>query len=142
MNIAAKPRKKDKKIAAKRKTAKGKHFAEPLRIARASGNPLDPNHVIFYQQDYERTFNAIQKKLGIDDSTALTEEQADRFNALLGRCERIIRARYPTIGLVKWQAYTQLKRKMKYYGAPILVSIEASSGKLCYIVMDEAEGRV
>lgn len=115
---------------------------QPLRMARVSGEPIYPEHITLYKADFARVYDAVQAKLGKTDVSIWTAAESERANKLLQRCERIIRARYPTVIEQRWMSYTEMKRKIKFFGAPIMLSVEASSGFLCYLIADEAEYKV
>jgi hypothetical protein len=108
-----------------------------LRVARQSGAPLDPNHIKLYNQDFALLFDSIQEKLHVTDATALTEEQANLFNQMLEDGDKQLREKYPAIEHWHFLSYGKMQRKIKFYGCPIMVSVEASSGNLCYILVDE-----
>lgn len=121
---------------------KGSKRGARVRMARASGDPIAPEHIELYKAEYSRIFDKVLAHCGCDEKTAFTNEQADRVNKLLGRCERIIRARYPTVRIVKWMPYMKLRQLMRRMGAPILITEEAHSGNLAYIIMDVEQGMI
>lgn len=116
----------------------GKRGAK-LRIARMSGEPLAPEHIELYKREYTAVYDKVQGRFNKTDTSVWNEEEADRANKLLQRCERIIRARYPTVGVTRWLTYSQLKRKMRYYGCPIQITEEMHSGNLAYVIVDIKE---
>ncbi len=109
-----------------------------VRLMRASGRPLDPNHVILYQSEFASVYDKIQARFGATDTTIWKPEDAERAQKLLERCDLIIRGRYPHIVEEPYPTYAKLQRKIKHYNAEIVFSLEPSSGNLVMVIMDEA----
>lgn len=110
---------------------------KPLQVVRQSGLPIEPSHLKQYSNDYAKMFDKVLAHVGVDDGTSLSEEQANRINKLLTRCDRMILRYYPVVAHWPLLSYMQYKSKIKEYGANILVSMERSTGYLCYIIMDQ-----
>jgi len=105
---------------------------------RASGRPLSPEHVLFYQKEFTGLYDKIQARFGMTDSSIWKPEDAARAQKLLERCDRIIRARYLHVENIQWPTYGRLIKMIKRYNAEIVCSLEASSGNLVLVIMDEA----
>lgn len=110
---------------------------QPLRVVRQSGLPVLPQHLKSYETEYRLTFDKIQSKLGVTDSSILTQEQAERFTKLLNRCDRLLLRYYPVVQEWPFLTYTQYKKKITEYDCNILITMEKTTGHLCYILMDE-----
>lgn len=107
-----------------------------LRLIRATGRPLEPTHILRYQNEFANVYDKIQARFNMTDTSIWKPEDAERAQKLLERCDRIIRAQFPHTRVVRYPTYAQLVRMIKFYNAEIVFSLEPSSGDLVMVIQD------
>lgn len=107
-----------------------------VKVQRASGYPVNLEDIEKYQQEYREIYDKVCKKLGIDDKTMPTEEQAERCERLITRATKMMARKYPNIR--EWDfiaSKKEWKEKIKTHG-PIALALDLEGKDLVYVIMD------
>lgn len=106
-----------------------------LEICRVSGLPVKIADIDAYNAEFSAVYDRVQKKLGINDGTALSQEMAGRMNRLLTRIQRTLLRKFPVVEQIEYPKSARAWKKMlEQYGA--LALARTQSNKLAVVILD------
>jgi hypothetical protein len=107
-----------------------------LRVLRATGNPIEPEHIEQFKQEFKILYDRVLGRIGLTERSVPTPEQAARADRILQRCERLLLRKYPSEA--KWpfmQSFEEVRERVKKYGA-VAVLTDPETQDLVYVILD------
>lgn len=107
-----------------------------IKVYRASGNPVNLEHVNLFREEHEQFYDKVVKKFNIKETDKLSPEMSERLSKLFKRKENFLMKKYPLEA--DWPEITtekEWKEKVKQYGN-IMVSRDVSKDTLIYVIFD------
>jgi hypothetical protein len=107
-----------------------------LRVCRASGMPVQIDHIEKFQSEYRTAYDKILDKFHTAQTKAIDAQLSQRMTRLLARVEKSLHRKYPNASEWDFMSDTESwSAKVTEYG-PIALAQNRDTKELTYVILD------
>lgn len=107
-----------------------------VKVYRASGNPVDYNHIEAFTNEHRAIYDKVIAKFQLKPTDTLSPELSQRLNKLFDRINKSLLKKYPLEA--EWDEIKDSEKwleAIQQYGN-IMISKNQENGNLVYVIFD------